>query len=619
MSRAIYIGWITSSSFWVLPMLFSDIAMTLEILEKTPSKTQQATTLAQLFRKTPKEVIDKVVYFIQGVLWPDWKGLPELGVGEKGIQKAIALAVGVSESEVEKLYKTLGDYGRVAERLKASKPSKAMGLLSFLKPGAVETRRKLTIEDVYNTLVKIAMAQGEGSRDTKIKLLAGLLMDAEPREAKYIVRFVEGRLRLGVGDATIMDGLALAFRTTRDVVERAYNIYPDLGYVAKLLAEEGEAALRKLKPQPGIPIRPMLAERANDPREILEKTGTPALAEFKYDGERAQIHKKGDQIWIYSRRLENITYQYPDVVEMARKYIKANEAIVEGEIVAIDPETGDFRPFQELMHRKRKKDIYEAMKEYPVVVRLFDCLYVDGEDLTVKPLPVRREWLQKIIEEHDEFKLAEGIVTNNPKELEEFFLRAIESGCEGLVVKALHKDSVYQAGVRGWLWVKYKRDYRGEMIEPVDLVVVGAFYGKGRRAGSYGALLMAAYDPDTDTFKTVCKVGSGFTDEDLVELPKKLEPYKLPYKHPKVDSEMEADVWFEPAIVAEIIGAELTLSPIHTCCKGWVKPGVGISIRFPRFVRWRPDKGPRDATTTKEIYEMYLRQQKKPVGSSESI
>ncbi|HIP56654.1 MAG TPA: ATP-dependent DNA ligase, partial [Ignisphaera aggregans] len=311
------------------------------------------------------------------------------------------------------------------------------------------------------------------------------------------------------------------------------------------------------------------------------------------------------------RRLENITERYPDVVEMVKRYVKAREAIIEGEIVAIDPDTGEFRPFQELMHRKRKKDIYEAVKEYPVVVRLFDCLYVDGIDLTVRPLPERREWLEKIVEQVDEFRLADGIVTRDPRELEEFFLKALESGCEGLVVKALHKDSVYQAGVRGWLWIKYKRDYKSEMTDTVDLVVVGAFYGRGRRAGTYGALLVAAYDPETDRFKTVCKVGSGFSDEELIELPKKLEPYKLPYKHPRVDSDMDADVWFEPALVIEVIGAELTLSPIHTCCKGWVKPGVGISIRFPRFVRWRPDKKPEDATTTKELYEMYLKQLKK--------
>ncbi|MEM2852534.1 MAG: ATP-dependent DNA ligase, partial [Ignisphaera sp.] len=213
--------------------------------------------------------------------------------------------------------------------------------------------------------------------------------------------------------------------------------------------------------------------------------------------------------------------------------------------------------------------------------------------------------------ESEEFGLADGIVVNNPKELETFFLKAVESGCEGLVVKSLGPESVYQAGTRGWLWIKYKRDYKSEMSDSVDLVVVGAFHGRGKRAGTFGALLLAAYDPESDRFKTVCKVGTGFTDEELAELPKKLEPYRIPYKHQRVDSDMEADVWFEPALVMEVSGAELTLSPLHTCCKGWVKPDAGISIRFPRFIRWREDKSANEATTTKEIYEMYLKQMKK--------
>jgi DNA ligase-1 len=595
---------------------FALVAQTLDILEKTPSKIQQASTLAMLFKKCDPSSIDKVIYFIQGTLWPDWKGMPELGIAEKGIQKAISIALNIPENEVEKLYKSLGDYGLVVERLKISRERKSAGLTAFIKSEKI-AEKKLAVDEVYSTLAKIASLQGEGSRDIKIRLLASLLSSANAKEAKFIVRFVEGRLRLGVGDATIMDGLAIAFGTSRDAVERAYNIYPDLGAIAKMLAGQGPQALRNIKPTPGIPLRPMLAERASDPSEILAKAGTPCLAEFKYDGERAQIHKKGKTVWIFSRRLEDITSQYPDVVDAVLKHVKADETIIEGEIVAVDPETGEYRPFQELMHRKRKKDIHEAVKEYPVIVRLFDCLYVDGVDLTLKPLSERREWLKKIVEESEEFRLAEHIVVKDVKELEEFFLKAIESGMEGLVVKSLGPDSVYQAGVRGWLWIKYKRDYKSEMIDTVDLVVVGAFHGKGKRAGSYGALLVAAYDPDTGTFKTVCKVGSGFTDEDLAALPKMFEQYKLSYKHPSVDSDIEADVWFEPRIVMEVIGAELTLSPIHTCCKGWVKPGVGISIRFPRFVRWRPDKSPTEATTTKEIYEIYMKQLKKVTIPSE--
>jgi len=590
---------------------FLVVAQVLDIIEKTSSKIQQAAALAALFKKSDPSVIDKVVYLLQGTLWPDWKGMPELGVAEKGIQKAIALATGVSEADVERLYKSLGDYGLVAERLKNLKEkNKVTGLTAFIKNAKV-VESKLTVENVYNVLVKIAMLQGEGSRDMKLRLLTSLLTSADVKEAKFIVRFVEGRLRLGVGDATIMDGLAGAFGAPREAIERAYNIYPDLGAIAKILAEKGYQELKSLHPTPGIPLRPMLAERASNPTDILSKSGVPCIAEFKYDGERAQIHKKDNKVWIFSRRLEEITQRYPDVAEMTLKHIKTDEAIIEGEIVAIDPDTGDYRPFQELMHRKRKKEISEAVKEYPVVVRLFDCLYVDGLDLTLKPILERREWLKKIAEESDEFKLAEHVIVKDVKDLEEFFLKAIENGMEGVMVKSLSTDSIYQAGVRGWLWIKYKRDYKSEMTDTVDLVVVGAFYGKGKRAGSYGALLVAAYDTETDIFKTVCKVGSGFTDEDLATLPKIFEPHKIARKHYKVDSEIDADVWFEPQVVIEVIGAELTLSPVHTCCKGWIKPNVGISIRFPRFIRWREDKSPTEATTTKEIYEMYINQLKK--------
>ncbi|BEP18643.1 ATP-dependent DNA ligase [Pyrofollis japonicus] len=594
-----------------MPMSFSILAETFEKLERVTARTQMLLYLVELFKKTPPDVIDKVVYILQGKLWPDWKGLPELGVGEKLLIKAASIALQVSEQELEQLAKKLGDIGLAIEKIKQQKAQKqqAVGLLAYIKkPSGAEG---LTVERVYDTLAKIAMAQGEGSRDIKLKLLAGLLAEASPKEAKYIARFVEGRLRLGVGDATIMEALAVVYggsAAMRNIIERAYNLRADLGMIAKILATQGIEALKNIKPEVGIPIRPMLAERLNDPAEILKKLGGRALVEYKYDGERAQIHKKGDKIWIFSRRLENITHMYPDVVEMAKKWIKANEAIVEGEIVAIDPETGELRPFQVLMRRRRKHDIHLYLSEIPVAVFLFECVYANGEDLTMKPLPRRRETLEKIIEQQETWRLAEGIVTNSAEELEKFFLKAIEDGAEGVMAKAIHEKSIYQAGARGWLWIKYKRDYKSEMTDTVDLVVIGAFYGRGRRGGKFGALLMAAYDPDSDTFKSVCKVGSGFTDEDLERLDDMLKPYIRDRKPARVDSQMKPDVWVEPALVAEVIGAELTLSPIHTCCYGWVKPGAGISIRFPRFVRWRPDKGPEDATTTKELYEMYKRQ-----------
>jgi DNA ligase-1 len=591
-------------------MLFETLAEVFERLETTSSRLQLTAILSDLFKKADPEDIDKVVYLVQGELWPQWRGEPELGVGEKLLIKALSLALSIPEAEVERLYKRQGDLGKVAEHLKAVKKSQSGGLTAYMGKQA----RKLSVSEVYNSLAKVARLVGEGSRDLKIKILVSLLQDASPREAKYIVRLVEGNLRLGVGDATIMDALAIAFGGSdamRTVIERAYNLRADLGNIASILARGGIEALKELKPEVGIPIRPMLAERLDNAREILEKVGGRAIAEYKYDGERAQIHKREDQVYIFSRRLENITHQYPDVVDMVKKHVKARKAIVEGEIVAVDPETGDMRPFQELMHRKRKHDIGDIAKKYPVIVRLFDALYVDGQDLTGAPLPQRREILEKIIEQSQGFSIASYIVTEDPEELDKFFLKALEDGCEGVVVKAMHQKAIYQAGARGWLWIKYKRDYKSEMIDSVDLVVVGAFYGRGRRAGLFGTVLLAAYDPQGDVFKTVCKVGTGFTDQDLAEMNKMLQPLIIKHRHPRVVSDIEPDVWLVPQLVMEVIGAELTLSPLHTCCKDAVRKGAGVSIRFPRFIRWRPDKRAEDATTEKELLEMYLRQLKK--------
>ncbi|MEM0000259.1 MAG: ATP-dependent DNA ligase [Desulfurococcaceae archaeon] len=593
-------------------MPLKPLAETIDRLELVSARTQMVALLVNLFKSVPPDIINTVVYLVQGVLWPDWKGMPELGVGEKMLIKAIGLACNVPEKEVEQLVKSTGDLGKAVEALKQRAQSRQTGLTLFAFTQKAPT--ELTVLTTYNTLVKIATVQGEGSKDLKTRLTASLLKDASPKEAKFLVRFIEGRLRVGVGDATIMDALASTYgggANARPIIERAYNLRADLGEVAKILATQGLEALKNIKPEVGVPIRPMLAERLSDPHEILSNAGGSAFVEYKYDGERAQIHKKGDRVWIYSRRLENITHRYPDVVQRVIERVKAEEVIAEGEIVAYNPETGELLPFQELMHRKRKHDIHVTVKEYPVKVFLFDLLYLNGKDYTVKPLPERRIALESIIEESEDFVVAKYIKTDSPEELEKFFLQAISEGAEGVMVKAIHKDSIYQAGARGWLWIKYKRDYKSEMADTVDLVVVGAFHGKGKRGGKFGALLMAAYDPEKDVFETVCKVGSGFKDEDLDRLPELLKPYMRDRKHPRVVAEMEPDVWVEPVLVAEIIGAELTLSPIHTCARGVIESNAGISIRFPRFIRWRPDKRPEDATTSRELVEMYKRQLRK--------
>ena len=288
--------------------------------------------------------------------------------------------------------------------------------------------------------------------------------------------------------------------------ERAYSISSDLGRVARVVAEKGIEGIKKFEVAVGEPIRPMLAERLSSPEEILEKLGGKCVAEYKYDGERIQAHKRGGDVALFSRRLENISDQYPDVVGFVRANIKAGEAVVEGECVAMDLDTGEMRPFQELMHRRRKYEIEKTMEDYPVSWFMFDALYIDGKDLTLKPYPIRRKALEKAVTESDRVRLTRALFTSNPKDLEKFFLEAIEDGCEGLVCKSVTDDSVYQAGARGWLWIKYKRDYKSEMTDAVDLVVVGAFHGRGKRAGAYGALLMATYNAGADVFETVTKM-----------------------------------------------------------------------------------------------------------------
>ncbi|MEM3478948.1 MAG: ATP-dependent DNA ligase [Candidatus Bathyarchaeia archaeon] len=583
-------------------MDYSLVTEAYEKIEGTTKRLEMTDYLVELLMKTPKEVIDKVVYLTQGKLYPDYVGI-ELGVAERLALRAVAKVAGRKEEEIEEDLARTGDLGETAQIFLEKRRQ-----VSFF-------RKPLTVERVYQTLDRIAKAAGEGSMDLKVNLLAGLLADATPKEAKYIIRTVTGKLRLGIADMTILDALAIAYgkgKGARDIIERAYNISSDLGKVAKALAEGGLEALKNFHVSVGNPIRPMLAERLSSPAEILEKLGGKCIAEYKYDGERIQAHKSGNDVTLFSRRLENITSQYPDAVELIRNHVKAEAAIIEAECVAVNLDTGEMMPFQELMHRRRKYDIEKAAKEYPVSLFAFDVLYVDGKDLTLEPYPTRHKVLEEMIEQSDRFQIAKYLIVDNADDLERFFEEAVEAGCEGLVCKSLSGDAIYQAGARGWLWIKYKRDYKSEMTDTVDLVVVGAFYGRGRRAGTYGALLLAAYNHDNDTFETVCKCGSGFTDEDLQNLPKMLDPYRINHRHPRVNSNLEADVWFLPKMVIEVIGAEITLSPIHTCAKDLIRKGSGLAIRFPRFTgRYRTDKSAEDATRVDEIVEMYRRQLKK--------
>lgn len=580
-------------------MLFRELVEYYEKLEATTKRLEMTDILAELLAKTPTRIIDKVVYMTLGEIYPAYKGI-ELGVAEKLALKAVRQVAGVNEKELQETYSRHGDVGTAAMLLLRKKEQTTL------------FTEELTVEDVYNAFEKIAKSTGPGAVDTKLSILSGLLAMASPVEAKHILRMVTGKMRLGVADMTILDALAKAFGGERDVYERAYNLSSDIGLVALAAARDGPSGVAKFTVKVGIPVRCMLAERLSSAEEILQKVGGVGFAEYKYDGERMQIHKQGKNVSVFSRRQENITNQYPDVVEMVRKNIKAVDAILECEAVPIDPETNETLPFQELMHRKRKKEIEKAVEEYPVALYFFDALYCDGDDLTTWTFLDRRKKLEEVVEENERFRPSTGVLVKSPEEIERIFAEAIEAGCEGVIVKSVGEDSVYRAGARGWQWIKFKRDYRSEMIDTVDLVVVGAFHGRGRRKGKYGALLMAAYNKEKDVFQTLCKVGSGFKDVDLENFTELINRYWLGEKHARVEALMVPDVWVMPKIVLEIIGAEVTLSPVHTCARDVVKQGYGLGIRFPRFTgRYREDKTPEDATTDAEIVEMYRRQLKK--------
>lgn len=579
-------------------MLYSTLVEFYARLEATAKRLEMTDILAELFGVAEPDDLEHLIYLTQGKIHPDWTGEPEIGMAEKMVVATISRASGHSKNKVEAILSESGDVGLAAERSLLDKRQAMFG------------EKPLSVSDVYNAFDQIANESGKGSSSRKIDRLVRVMGKASPLGARYIARTVVGTLRLGVGDMTILDALSLAFTGSsenRGQLERAYNLTSDLGSVAKTLAEEGLESVAKVQIVLGKPIRMMLAQRLSTPEEIIEKLET-CSAEYKLDGERFQIHKDGDSIQIFSRRLENITAMYPDAVIMVSTQVKAKHAILEGEAVAIDADTGEIKSFQILMKRRRKHRIEEMAEKFPIAVFLFECLYVDGEDLTLKTYPERRAKLQDIVEETERFKLVRAFQTSEVSPLVDFFEEAISDGTEGLVVKSTAEDSIYRAGARSWLWVKLKASYQSKMVEPVDLVVVGAFHGRGRRAGRYGALLMASYDPDEDMFRTVCKVGSGFKDEDLLSFPELLDGERVEDKPRNVDSLMEAEVWFEPKVVMEILGDEITLSPIHTCAFGRLREESGLAVRFPRFQRLRVDKALEDTTTVDEIVDMYRAQ-----------
>ncbi len=579
-------------------MEFSRVSQTLLEVEKTPSKLEMAEILSGLFKKANPEEVAPLAYLLTGRVRPEYEE-KEFGLSSQLLIEALSQASRFPRQEVEEVLLKEGDIGKTAQHLM----ERGRQTTLFSTP--------LTLLHVYDKLTAIADATGPGSQEKKMRILAGVLHDGDPLDARFTTRMVRGKLRIGSASMIIIDALSLAFasKEERDEIEEAYNRCSDLGRVAQALSNAGMEGVRNVRVSVGTPLRPMLAERLGSLEAILEKLGGTALFEYKYDGLRVQAHIS-ETVSLFSRRMENITDQFPDIAKALEEAFLGEEAIVEGEAVPVGP-GGEFLPFQRVSRRRgRKHDLDETIEEVPVKFLLFDCLYCDGEEWLSSSQKERRDELERIFEPSEKVEMSKGLVTDEPEKAEEFFNEALEMGAEGVMAKSLDPGSRYRAGARGWQWVKFKADYQEGLLDSFDCIVVGGYHGRGRRTGYYGALLMAVMNEDTGNLETLCKLGSGLTDKDLEHFKEKLDRLKSEGPSRVLDYVKIPDVWFEPEICLEIMGAELSVSPDHTACKNSLGE-QGLALRFPRYTgRERTDKGIEEATTAREVFQMYQKQKK---------
>jgi DNA ligase-1 len=583
-------------------MKFNKLARLLSNLESTSKRLEMIDFLSEFFKDIKEsrnyEDLDKVVYLLQGHLVSNIKQVPKMGIAEKMIIEALSLHSGINKKNIKEILLKKGDIGTAAEIILKQK-KKQKSLLDF-KSDKDENQSSIEIAELYSEMKKIAKTEGSGSHDIKLGILRGLISKISPLETKYLLRIITSTLRVGVSTQTIIDGLALGFtgvkEKNRDIIEYAYNLHPDLGDITKILAEKGLEEVQKIKISYDIPIRMMLASRVPY-TEIIKRLGKPFIAEYKLDGERLQIHKKGDDVILFSRRLLEVSEQYPDVCQVIRENIKVENAILEGEVVAMDPFYEKMLPFQVLSKRRRKYDVEETIEEIPVSLFLFDLLMLQDEQYIEKTLPKRRETLESIVKERDELRLVQSKFIESTEELLDFFYQAREDGTEGIIAKSIKKNSIYKAGNRGFLWIKLKGLEGGKLKDTVDVVLIGAFYGRGRRSGVYGTYLGAVYDQKNDQFIAFTRIASGWTDDIMEDLMKRVNPIEQSTKPQNVVCEDKPDIWLRPEIIIEIIGDEITISERFST--------LGYSMRFPVFQRFRPDKGIKDITTVEEIIQLY--------------
>jgi DNA ligase-1 len=570
-------------------MRFDGLAAYLERLEATSARNELVRILSELYGACSVDEIEPITYLIQGRLAPFFAPV-EIGLGERLLISAMAMAYSTAKDEISTTYRQLGDLGVTAQGLAAA--------TEHQPPPVVEVHRRLS---------EIAATSGEGSLQRKLDLFASLLGDMDPISAKHLVRITTGKMRLGIGDPTVLDALSFAKkgdRSLRPVLEAAYNRTSDLGLIARTLWADGEGGVEALSVTVGRPLRSQLAERLPDPDAVIKKMGLVGV-QPKYDGFRVQIHKDGDLVSIFSRNLENMTEMFPELVAAAGS-LDARSVILDGEAIAYNPESEEYVPFQETMGRRRKHGIEQFALRVPLRAFVFDVMFRDGSDLTSLPYESRLAVVDELVRGSETLIPAPLTRTDSAEVLRKELLEYISRGLEGVVAKRL--DSPYQAGARNFNWVKLKRNTSGQLNDTIDVVLLGYYRGKGRRADfGAGALLAGVYDSDRDEFVTLSKIGTGLSDAGWRELYDRARALEVEGRPARVSSILVPDVWLKPEIVVEVLADEITPSPRHTA--GMTADEAGLALRFPRIVSFRgADKRPEDTTTVREILEMYRQQ-----------
>ncbi|MBI2671683.1 ATP-dependent DNA ligase [Candidatus Woesearchaeota archaeon] len=551
-------------------MYYSDLVKYYEELEKTTKRLEKVEILSRLLNHTSADKLDSIIYLIRGKVFPDWDER-KIGYSSRLILKAISSVTGINQNDVEKLWKKKGDLGSVVEELIKHKKQTTL------------SSKRLDVDKVINNLRKLSEMEGEGTVSKKVQLVSELISNANPKEAKFVVKTVLNELRVGVKEGIIRDSISRAFNADVKEVENAFNLTADYGEVAKLAKKN---KLKSIEMSLGRPTKLMLAILVKDAKEGFEALRRPLQAEPKIDGFRVAVHKDKNNVRLFTRRMEEVTKQFPDIVEIVKEHVKTENCIIDCEAVGIDKKTGKHMAFQKISQRiKRKYDIEKMAKEFPVELNVFDVIYCNGKSLMNETLKERRKILEKIIEERKEkIVLTKKLISDDEKKINEFFKESLKEGNEGLMLKNI--DSLYIPGryVNGWCKLK-------NVLEPLDLVIIGAEFGDGKRAGWLSSFIVACRDKNK--FLECGRVSTGIKEKEGQELTYK-EMTKL--LKPLIEKEEGKVVHVKPKIIIEVGYEEIQKSPTYSS---------GYALRFPRVLQIRTEKPLSEINTLSEIERVY--------------